>query len=59
MVNYDKLKTNLKVSIERLKLLQKKKTENTRKSTYEIAELLKISKAFKKSNKKNFIDFFV
>lgn len=48
MVNYDKLKTNLKVAIERLKLIQKKKTENTRKATFEIAELLKISEALKR-----------
>jgi len=43
-VNYDKLKTNLKVAIERLKLIEKKKTENARKATIEIAELLKINK---------------
>ncbi|CAF0841020.1 unnamed protein product [Brachionus calyciflorus] len=39
-----KLKTNLKVAIQRLKLLQKKKTENARKYTKEIADYLQINK---------------
>lgn len=44
MVNYGKLKTNLKISIQRLKLLSRKKTENAQKSTKEIAEYLEASK---------------
>ena len=46
MVNHTKLKTNLKVAIQRLKLLEKKKSENARKSTKEIAEYIQISKKF-------------
>ena len=42
---YAKLKTNLKVAIQRLKLLEKKKTENARKSTKEIADLIQASKS--------------
>lgn len=41
---YAKLKTNLKVAIQRLKLLEKKKTENARKSTKEIADLIQANK---------------
>lgn len=41
--NHTKLKTNLKVAIQRLKLLEKKKTELARKSTKEIADLIQIS----------------
>jgi hypothetical protein len=44
MVNHTKLKTNLKVAIQRLKLLEKKKSENARKSTKEIADFIQISK---------------
>lgn len=44
MVNYGKLKTNLKIAIQRLKLLSKKKTENAKKSTKEIADYLEASK---------------
>jgi vacuolar protein sorting-associated protein IST1 len=43
-VNYSKLKTNLKVTVQRLKLLEKKKTENAKKSSKEIADYLTISK---------------
>lgn len=43
-VNHSKLKSNLKVAIQRLKLLEKKKTENAKKSTGEIAEYIKIGK---------------
>lgn len=42
--NHNRLKTNLKVAIQRLKLLEKKKTELARKATGEIAELIKQSK---------------
>ena len=42
---YAKLKTNLKVAIQRLKLLEKKKTENARKATKEIADLIQASKS--------------
>ncbi|XP_072383675.1 IST1 homolog isoform X5 [Diabrotica undecimpunctata] len=38
--NYPKLKTNLRLSISRLKLLQKKKTELTEKSRKEIADYI-------------------
>lgn len=38
--NYTKLKTNLKLAMARLKLLQKKKTELTEKSRKEIADYL-------------------
>ena len=44
MVNHTKLKTNLKLAIQRLKLLEKKKSENARKSTKEIADYIQISK---------------
>lgn len=43
-VNHNRLKTNLKVAIQRLKLLEKKKTELARKSTKEIADLISMSK---------------
>ncbi|CAH1988382.1 unnamed protein product [Acanthoscelides obtectus] len=42
--NYTKLKTNLRLAISRLKLLQKKKTELTEKSRREIAEYLTAGK---------------
>lgn len=42
-INYEKLKTNMKLSIQRLKLIEKKKTENTKKSTKEIADFVAIS----------------
>lgn len=38
--NYTKLKTNLRLAISRLKLLQKKKTELTEKSRREIGDYL-------------------
>ncbi|GFV18665.1 IST1 homolog [Trichonephila clavipes] len=38
--NYSKLKTNLRLSINRLKLLEKKKTELAQKSRREIADYL-------------------
>ena len=44
--NHSKLKTNLKLAIQRLKLLEKKKTENARKSTKEIAEYIQLSNFF-------------
>ncbi|RWS27492.1 IST1-like protein [Leptotrombidium deliense] len=40
MVNYQKLKTNLRLSINRLKLLEKKKTELALKARKEIADYL-------------------
>ena len=43
---YEKLKTNLKLAIQRLKLLEKKKSENTKKSTKEIADYIVASKWF-------------
>ena len=46
MVNYSKLKTNLKIAIQRLKLLERKKTENAKKSTKEIADYLASSKIY-------------
>lgn len=42
-VNHSKLKSNLKLAMQRLKLLQKKKTENARKFTKEIADFIQIS----------------
>jgi vacuolar protein sorting-associated protein IST1 len=42
--NHTKLKTNLKVAIQRLKLLEKKKTENAHKSTKEIADYIQMGK---------------
>lgn len=44
MSNYAKLKTNLKLAIQRLKLLEKKKTELSLKSRKEIADYLGINK---------------
>lgn len=41
--NHSKLKANLKLAIQRLKLIERKKTENNQKSTKEIAEYLRIS----------------
>ena len=38
--NYTKLKTNLSLSIQRLKLLEKKKTELAQKSRKEIADYI-------------------
>ena len=43
-VNYSKLKTNLKLTIQRLKLLGKKKTENAKKFSKEIADFISQSK---------------
>ena len=42
--NYDKLKTNLRLAINRLKLLEKKKTELALKSRKEIADYISASK---------------
>lgn len=41
--NHSKLKSNLKLAIQRLKLLEKKKTENSRKNTKEIADFIQNS----------------
>lgn len=38
--NYTKLKTNLRLSVNRLKLLEKKKTELVQKSRREIGEYI-------------------
>lgn len=38
--NYNKLKTNLRLAINRLKLVQKKKTELTQKARKEIADYI-------------------
>lgn len=35
-VNHSKLKTNLKLAIQRLKLLERKKSENAHKSIFHI-----------------------
>jgi vacuolar protein sorting-associated protein IST1 len=43
--NYTKLKTNLRLAVNRLKLLEKKKTELAQKSRKEIADFLAIAKA--------------
>lgn len=42
--NYNKLKTNLRLAVNRLKLLEKKKTETNQKARKEIAEFLEIQK---------------
>lgn len=42
--NYTKLKTNLKLAQNRLKLLEKKKTEIAQKSRKEIADYLSTGK---------------
>jgi vacuolar protein sorting-associated protein IST1 len=42
--NHSKLKTNLKLAIQRLKLLERKKTENAKKSTKEIADYIQLNK---------------
>ncbi len=44
MGNLSKLKTNLKIAVQRLKLLEKKKSENAKKATKEIADYLSNSK---------------
>ncbi|CAF0803616.1 unnamed protein product [Brachionus calyciflorus] len=44
MSNYTKLKTNLKLAIQRLKLLEKKKTELSLKSRKEIADYIQVNK---------------
>ncbi|CAH1712125.1 unnamed protein product [Chironomus riparius] len=42
--NYNKLKTNLRLAVNRLKLLEKKKTETNQKARKEIADFLEIQK---------------
>lgn len=42
--NYSKLKTNLRLAVNRLRLLEKKKTELTQKSRKEIADYLSTGK---------------
>lgn len=42
--NYTKLKTHLRLAVNRLKLLEKKKTELAQKSRKEIAEYLSTGK---------------
>jgi len=42
--NYNKLKTNLRLALNRLKLLEKKKAELTQKSRKEIADYLATGK---------------
>lgn len=42
--NYTKLKTNLRLAINRLKLLEKKKTELAQKARKEIADYIQIEK---------------
>lgn len=39
-VNYNKLKTNLRLAVSRLKLMEKKKTELTQKARKEIADFI-------------------
>lgn len=43
-VNYAKLKTNLSLAIQRLKLLEKKKTELAQRSRKEIADYIQDGK---------------
>ncbi|KAG5676373.1 hypothetical protein PVAND_006214 [Polypedilum vanderplanki] len=42
--NYNKLKTNLRLAVNRLKLLEKKKTETNQKARKEIADFIEINK---------------
>lgn len=42
--NYNKLKTNLRLAISRLKLLEKKKTELNQKAKKEVADYLAAGK---------------
>ena len=42
--NYSKLKTNLKLTVQRLKLLEKKKSENAKKFSKEISDYIMQSK---------------
>lgn len=42
--NYTKLKTNLRLALNRLKLLEKKKTELTQKARREIADYIQAGK---------------
>lgn len=42
--NYTKLKTHLRLAVNRLRLLEKKKTELAQKSRKEIAEYLRTAK---------------
>lgn len=42
--NYNKLKTNLRLAVNRLKLLEKKKTELAQKSRKEIADYISAGK---------------
>lgn len=44
--NYNKLKTNLRLAVNRLKLLEKKKTETNQKARKEIAGEKQFSKCF-------------
>lgn len=43
--NYSKLKTNLRLSLNRLKLLEKKKTELAQKARKEIADMVAAGKS--------------
>lgn len=43
--NYTKLKTNLRLSLNRLKLLEKKKMELTQKARREIADYIQTGKS--------------
>lgn len=43
--NYTKLKTNLRLAQNRLKLLEKKKTELTQKARREIADYIQVGKS--------------
>lgn len=43
-MNYSRLKTNLRLTVNRLKLLEKKKTELAQKARREIAEYLQNGK---------------
>jgi vacuolar protein sorting-associated protein IST1 len=45
-VNYSKLKTNLKLAVQRLKLLEKKKAENAKKFSKDIADFIAQSKNY-------------
>lgn len=42
--NYNKLKTNLRLAVNRLKLLEKKKMELSQKSRKEIADYISVNK---------------
>ena len=52
--SYQKLKTNLRLSVNRLKLLEKKKTELALKARKEIADYISAGKVCERKHMKRF-----